>query len=309
MILCPGASGVVTSQFAPNVDTCCHVTVVVGTTLGLKYRSTRKLPFTLAVPAFVTVSVAVAVMIAAFYLLRQELRHHSWREIRAAVAKVPGSRIALAIGLTAVNYVWLSGYDALALRSFLRQDPDIIMVGEMRDLETAEIAIESSLTGHLVLSTLHTNDCPSTPARLLDMGIPPFLVSSSLQLILAQRPGRRVCRDCKEPYEATEESLVPYGHVPQGLGTINFYKGKGCQTCNFTGMKGRVAIYEVMPISTEIRDLIHLLRVVHDPLAILDAVIAVPPRRHEVEADALDGQRSINERIEPHYYSPTEILR
>jgi type IV pilus assembly protein PilB len=88
------------------------------------------------------------------------------------------------------------------------------------------------------------------------MGIPPFLVSSSLQLILAQRLGRRVCRDCKEPYEASEESLVPYGHVPQGLGTVNFYKGKGCQTCNFTGMKGRVAIYEVMPVSTEIRDLI-----------------------------------------------------
>jgi len=145
---------------------------------------------------------------------------------------------------------------AACLRSFLRQDPDVILVGETRDLETAQIGIRAALTGHLVLSTLHTNDCPSTPARLLDMGIPPFLVSSSLQLILAQRLGRRVCRDCREPYEATEESLVPYGHVPQGLGTINFYKGKGCQTCNFTGMKGRVAIYEVMPISTEIRDLI-----------------------------------------------------
>jgi type IV pilus assembly protein PilB len=145
---------------------------------------------------------------------------------------------------------------AACLRSFLRQDPDVILVGETRDLETAQIGIRAALTGHLVLSTLHTNDCPSTPARLLDMGIPPFLVSSSLQLILAQRLGRRVCRDCKEPYEATEESLVPYGHVPQGLGTINFYKGKGCQTCNFTGMKGRVAIYEVMPITTEIRDLI-----------------------------------------------------
>jgi len=88
------------------------------------------------------------------------------------------------------------------------------------------------------------------------MGIPPFLVSSSLQLILAQRLGRKICKDCKEPYEANEEILVPYGHVSQGLGTVNFYKGKGCQTCNFTGMKGRVAIYEVMPVSTEIRDLI-----------------------------------------------------
>ncbi|MEX2224521.1 MAG: type IV-A pilus assembly ATPase PilB [Candidatus Rokuibacteriota bacterium] len=145
---------------------------------------------------------------------------------------------------------------AACLRSFLRQDPDVILVGETRDLETAQIGIRAALTGHLVLSTLHTNDCPSTPARLLDMGIPPFLVSSSLQLILAQRLGRRVCKDCKEPYEATEESLVPYGHVPLGLGTVNFYKGKGCQTCNFTGMKGRVAIYEVMPITTEVRDLI-----------------------------------------------------
>ena len=145
---------------------------------------------------------------------------------------------------------------AACLRSFLRQDPDVILVGETRDLETAQIGIRAALTGHLVLTTLHTNDCPSTPARLLDMGIPPFLVSSSLQLILAQRLGRRVCRDCREPYEASEESLVPYGHVPQGVGTINFYKGKGCQTCNFTGMKGRVAIYEVMPVTTELRDLI-----------------------------------------------------
>ncbi len=145
---------------------------------------------------------------------------------------------------------------AACLRSFLRQDPDVILVGETRDLETAQIGIRAALTGHLVLTTLHTNDCPSTPARLLDMGIPPFLVSSSLQLILAQRLGRRVCKDCKEPYEAKEESLAPYGHVPQGLGTVNFYKGKGCQTCNFTGMKGRVAIYEVMPVTTELRDMI-----------------------------------------------------
>ena len=146
---------------------------------------------------------------------------------------------------------------AACLRSFLRQDPDVILVGETRDLETAQIGIRAALTGHLVLSTLHTNDCPSTPARLLDMGIPPFLVSSSLQLILAQRLGRRVCKDCKEPYEASEESLVPYGHVPQGTGNgaVTFYKGKGCQTCNFTGMKGRVAIYEVMPVTTELRDL------------------------------------------------------
>jgi type IV pilus assembly protein PilB len=142
-----------------------------------------------------------------------------------------------------------------ALRAFLRQDPDVILVGETRDLETAQIGIRAALTGHLVLTTLHTNDCPSTVARLLDMGIPPFLVSSSLMLILAQRLGRRVCKDCKQPYEADEETLVPYGHVSQGLGKVNFFKGKGCTTCNFTGMKGRVAIYEVMPITQELRDL------------------------------------------------------
>jgi type IV pilus assembly protein PilB len=145
---------------------------------------------------------------------------------------------------------------AAALRSFLRQDPDVILVGETRDLETAQIAIRAALTGHLVLSTLHTNDCPSTVARLLDMGVPPFLVSSSLLLILAQRLARKVCRECREPYEAEEESLIPYGHVPRGLGRVSFYRGKGCQACSFTGMKGRVAIYETMPVSQEIRDLI-----------------------------------------------------
>jgi type IV pilus assembly protein PilB len=145
---------------------------------------------------------------------------------------------------------------AAALRSFLRQDPDVVLVGETRDLETAQIAIRAALTGHLVLTTVHTNDCPSTVARLLDMGIPPFLVSSALLLILAQRLARRVCPDCREGYEADEDTLAPYGHVPQGLGTVTFFRGKGCQTCSFTGMKGRVAIYEVMPVSYEIRDLI-----------------------------------------------------
>src|SRR5687768_9698348 len=145
---------------------------------------------------------------------------------------------------------------ATALRSFLRQDPDVILVGETRDLETAQIAIRAALTGHLVFSTLHTNDCPSTVARLTDMGIPPFLVSSAMLLIVAQRLARRVCHDCKEPYDADESVLVPYGHVPTGVGRTVFYRGRGCQTCNFTGMKGRVALYEVMPVNEEIRDLI-----------------------------------------------------
>src|SRR6058998_446873 len=145
---------------------------------------------------------------------------------------------------------------AAALRSFLRQDPDVILVGETRDLETAQISIRAALTGHLVFSTLHTNDSPSTIARLIDMGIPPFLVASSLVLVVAQRLGRKVCAACKEPYEADEESLAPYGHVLTGLGKTQFYKGRGCAACNFTGMKGRIALYEVMPASQEIRDMV-----------------------------------------------------
>jgi type IV pilus assembly protein PilB len=145
---------------------------------------------------------------------------------------------------------------ATVLRSFLRQDPDVILVGETRDLETAQISVRAALTGHLVFTTLHTNDCPSTVARLIDMGVQPFLLSSALLLILAQRLGRRTCQNCKEPVEGREEDLVRYGYVPQGNITPTFFKGKGCPTCNFTGMKGRVAIYEVMPISETIRDMI-----------------------------------------------------
>jgi len=145
---------------------------------------------------------------------------------------------------------------AAVLRSFLRQDPDVILVGETRDLETAQIAIRAALTGHLVFTTLHTNDCPSTVARLFDMGIPPFLLSSALLLILAQRLGRRICKECRQPMQGTEEDLVPYGHRPQGLTNVTFYRGKGCATCNFTGMKGRVAIYEVMPVTEALRDMI-----------------------------------------------------
>ncbi|MBI3634949.1 MAG: type II secretion system protein GspE, partial [Candidatus Rokubacteria bacterium] len=105
-------------------------------------------------------------------------------------------------------------------------------------------------------STLHTNDCPSTIARLVDMGIPSFLVSSALLLIVAQRLGRRVCPDCRQPIPGEESDLVPYGHVPTGTGRCTFYKGKGCATCNFTGMKGRVAIYEVMPVTPDLREMI-----------------------------------------------------
>ena len=142
------------------------------------------------------------------------------------------------------------------LRSFLRQDPDVILVGETRDLETAQIAIRAALTGHLVFTTLHTNDCPSTVARLVDMGIPPFLLSSALLLVVAQRLARKICRDCRQPYDAHEDDLIPYGHAPAGIGKTEFYRSKGCQACNFTGMKGRVAIYEIMPIGEALRDMI-----------------------------------------------------
>ena len=145
---------------------------------------------------------------------------------------------------------------AAVLRSFLRQDPDVILVGETRDLETAQISIRAALTGHLVFTTLHTNDCPSTVARLVDMGVQPFLLSSALLLILAQRLGRKICKDCKEGIEGHEDDLVPYGHVSEGRGKVTFFKGKGCQTCNFTGMKGRIALYELMPITEELRTVI-----------------------------------------------------
>jgi type IV pilus assembly protein PilB len=128
---------------------------------------------------------------------------------------------------------------ASALRSFLRHDPDVILVGEMRDLETAQVANRAALTGHLVLSTLHTNDAPSTVARLVDMGIPPFLLSSSVRLIVAQRLARKICEECREPYEVDEAELLAAGLSPQGRGTLTLSRGKGCQVCSFTGLMGR----------------------------------------------------------------------
>ncbi len=145
---------------------------------------------------------------------------------------------------------------AAALRSFLRQDPDIVMVGEIRDFETAEIAVKAALTGHLVLSTLHTNDAPSTISRLLNMGVEPFLVSASVLLILAQRLCRKICMKCKEEVNIPVPALVKIGLPEEEAGNIQCFKGKGCSACNDTGYKGRIALYEVMPISDEIRELI-----------------------------------------------------
>ncbi len=145
---------------------------------------------------------------------------------------------------------------ASALRSFLRQDPDIIMVGEIRDFETAEIAVKAALTGHLVLSTLHTNDAPSTVTRLLNMGIEPFLVSSSVILVLAQRLARRICNNCKTEDPHTEQALLNVGFTEEEVKEVKCFKGKGCPVCNNSGYKGRIALYEVMPIKEEIKDLI-----------------------------------------------------
>jgi type IV pilus assembly protein PilB len=145
---------------------------------------------------------------------------------------------------------------ATALRAFLRQDPDIIMIGEIRDFETAEIAVKAALTGHLVLSTLHTNDAPATINRLLNMGIEPFLVASAVNLITAQRLGRRNCAACKEPEEIPVHTLIEAGISPEEAEKTVCYKGKGCPICNNTGYKGRVGIYQVMPMFEELREMV-----------------------------------------------------
>jgi len=145
---------------------------------------------------------------------------------------------------------------AAALRAFLRQDPNIILVGEIRDFETAEIAIKAALTGHLVLSTLHTNGAPETITRLMNMGIEPFLVATSVHLICAQRLIRRICKDCAEPVEVPVQALIDEGYSPEEAKTVQIMKGKGCATCNKTGYKGRTGLYEVMEVDDEIRELV-----------------------------------------------------
>ena len=143
------------------------------------------------------------------------------------------------------------------LRAFLRQDPDRILVGETRDTETAQIAIQASLTGHLVFTTLHTNDSTGAVTRLIDMGVEPFLISASLECVLAQRLIRKICSECRAPYEPTENVLRSLGLTSHDIGDKNFYYGKGCETCNETGYKGRKGIYELLKISDPLRDLIN----------------------------------------------------
>lgn len=185
-----------------------------------------------------------------------------------------------------------------ALRSFLRQDPDIIMVGEMRDLETASIAVEASLTGHLVLSTLHTNDAPSAIIRMSDMGVEPYLVSATVIGVLAQRLARKVCQKCKKPYQVPAGELRRFGFkASEPDEMVTLYKGEGCDTCRFTGFKGRIGIYELMRVNDEIAELV----VKRAPLAdIREASKA--NGMHELREDGL-------EKVLQGVTTPDEVMR
>jgi type IV pilus assembly protein PilB len=187
---------------------------------------------------------------------------------------------------------------AAVLRSFLRQDPNIILVGEIRDYETAEIAVKAALTGHLVLSTLHTNDAPSTVSRLVNMGIEPFLVGTAVNLIQAQRLIRRVCASCKmEVTDMPSKTLIDIGFTPDEIGSFKIFKGRGCGTCNGTGYKGRVGLYEVMEISDGIRDLI------------LVGATSVELRRKALDEGMLTLRMSGLEKIKAGITTPEEVLR
>jgi type IV pilus assembly protein PilB len=188
---------------------------------------------------------------------------------------------------------------AAALRSFLRQDPNIILVGEIRDYETAEIAVKAALTGHLVLSTLHTNDAPSTVSRMVNMGIEPFLVGTAVNLIQAQRLVRRVCAKCKfdDTKDVPSKTLLDIGFTPEQIGTFQVMKGRGCQVCNGTGYKGRVGLYEVMEISEGIRDLIMV------------GATAVEIKRKALEEGMLTLRMSGLEKIKNGVTTVEEVLR
>jgi type II secretory ATPase GspE/PulE/Tfp pilus assembly ATPase PilB-like protein len=146
---------------------------------------------------------------------------------------------------------------ASALRNIVRQDPDIIMVGEIRDHDTVENAIHAALTGHLVFSTLHTNDAPSAIARLVDMGAEPFLVESTLIAVLAQRLVRKICNNCRQPYTLTKNDTIALNLPQEAMQAAQFFYGAGCSRCRGTGYHGRIAVFEVMPVNEEIRHLIH----------------------------------------------------
>jgi type IV pilus assembly protein PilB len=186
---------------------------------------------------------------------------------------------------------------AASLRSFLRQDPNIILVGEIRDFETAEIAVKAALTGHLVLSTLHTNDAPSTINRLMNMGIEPFLVATSVNLICAQRLVRRICKECIEEIHMPAQALIDVGFTPQEAASLRLKKGRGCVNCNNTGYRGRVGLYEVMEISDEIRELI------------LSGASAIELRRKALEEGMISLRKSGLIKIREGLTSIEEVVR
>jgi type IV pilus assembly protein PilB len=186
---------------------------------------------------------------------------------------------------------------ATALRSFLRQDPNIIMVGEIRDFETAEIAVKAALTGHLVLSTLHTNDAPSTISRLMNMGIEPFLVATSVNLICAQRLVRRICVQCREPLQILPQALMDAGYSPEEANKVQVQHGRGCATCNNTGYKGRVGLYEVMEINDELRELI------------LVGASAIELKRKALEGGMITLRKSGLEKVAAGQTTMEEVLR
>jgi type IV pilus assembly protein PilB len=190
------------------------------------------------------------------------------------------------------------GYNfASALRAFLRQDPDVIMVGEVRDYETAEIAIKASLTGHLVLSTLHTNDAPSTINRLLNMGVEPFLVASSINIIVAQRLARRICNDCAAEVELNPEILINIGISAADARHIKVKQGKGCNKCSNTGYRGRIALYEVMPMGEKIRELI------------LNGASSAEIKREAIKIGMMSLRGSALQRLKEGVTSVEEVLR
>ncbi|MFT5359161.1 MAG: type IV pilus assembly protein PilB, partial [Polyangiales bacterium] len=181
-------------------------------------------------------------------------------ELNTSDTNISTAEDPVEFNLSGINQVQVQeaiGFNfAGALRSFLRQDPDIIMVGEIRDFETAEIAVKAALTGHLVLSTLHTNDAPSTVTRLLNMGVEPFLVTASVNLVVAQRLARKICSDCKVEVPTEPQALLDVGFRQEELATVKTYKGAGCRTCSDSGYKGRVALYEVMPFTDRLKEMV-----------------------------------------------------
>ena len=186
---------------------------------------------------------------------------------------------------------------AAALRSFLRQDPNIVLVGEIRDFETAEIAVKAALTGHLVLSTLHTNDAPSTVNRLMNMGIEPFLVATSVHLICAQRLVRRICKDCKTEVDIPPQALIEAGATPEEAKNMEVFKGRGCSSCNNTGYKGRVGLYEVFELTEEVRQLV------------LEGASSIELKHKAVEEGMLTLRRSGLQKVRDGVTTMDEVVR